>query len=126
MPTYRFVCESCGDFEAWESIHVDSSYAPCPACQGLAQKVFVSPHIAAAALPNRKRVSAPPAGNHNSWEAGRVTDHRGQPMLGEKGTPITTKEYAENRSKYEERRRFLRSHPDPFGAKAAQAAKEGK
>lgn len=66
----------------------------------------------------KKAGGAPPAGNRNNWEAGIATDHRGVPLLDGSGEPIGVKKYSENRHAFEERRRELASHPDPFAAKA--------
>ncbi len=48
------------------------------------------------------RISAPPAGNKNSWENGRVTDTRGVPYLvGNDHHELGVKELADHRGKYE-------------------------
>lgn len=66
------------------------------------------------------RPQGPPAGNHNSWEKGRVTDHRGVPLVDRSADGIPVKDFAANRSRYEERLRVLDTHPDPFGVKTGQ------
>jgi len=63
-----------------------------------------------------KRVSGPPSGNHNEWERGIPTDHRGVPFLDSTGTVIGVKKYAENRHALEAERRRLHNDPAPFGA----------
>lgn len=46
MPTYRYNCEKCGDFEEWQSIN-DKEYPPCPDCGGTkVAKVFIAPAVA--------------------------------------------------------------------------------
>lgn len=66
-----------------------------------------------------KRVSAPPAGNRNSWENGTVKDGRGVPLWDGTGEPIGIKRYAETRHSLEAARDRLAQHPDPFGVNAA-------
>ena len=68
--------------------------------------------ISPKATPNKTRSKAPPRTPNPSWESGVATDHRGVPLLGEKGEPIPVKQYAENRHKYDERRRRLRNDPN--------------
>lgn len=59
------------------------------------------------------RVSAPPAGNSNSWERGRVTDHRGVPYLwGNDHHELSVKELADNRSQVEARIRDRHHHKE--------------
>ena len=62
-----------------------------------------------------RRASGPPAGNHNEWERGIPTDHRGVPFLDASGDVIRVKQYAQDRHKLEAERRRLFNDPVPFG-----------
>lgn len=63
--------------------------------------------LSPAATPTRRN-SKPPTVNEsaNAWERGIVRDERGMPLLGPNGE-VGVKEYANNRSKYEEAERRL-------------------
>lgn len=131
MPTYRYDCISHGEFEHRFSIYEDSKFCDCPQCGMRSPKVFVTPQISPRISEHHLRdaqtkPSAASSGNRNSWEAGRVKSRTGAPLLDENFHEIPVKKYAANRSRYEERRRFLETHPDPFGAKAEQARKDGR
>ncbi len=116
MPTYRYECDRDGPFEEWRSIHVDSQLAVCPRCGIQAAKVMVSPQLSPRIHDGHLRPQGPPTGNNNSWEKGRVTDHRGVPLVADtsRSEGIPVKEYAENRSKYDEQIRRLETHPNPL------------
>ena len=116
MPTYRYECPADGAFEARQSIHVDSHVAECPVCGMASRKVFVSPQLSPRIHDGHvRRPQGPPTGNNNSWEKGRVTDHRGVPLVADtsRSEAIPVKEFAANRSKYEEQIRRLETHPNP-------------
>lgn len=51
MPTYRYRCADCGDYERWRSIHDDTPETH--SCGRTAVKVLVVPLISADALPNK-------------------------------------------------------------------------
>jgi hypothetical protein len=61
-----------------------------------------------------RRTGGKPAGSSNSWERGIVHDHRGVPLWDGRGDPIGVKQYANNRSSFDEARRRLATHPEPF------------
>lgn len=60
------------------------------------------------AMPSRRN-NVPPKVNKdaNAWNRGIVKDSRGMPLLKADLTEIGVKDYADNRSKYEEARRRL-------------------
>lgn len=66
--------------------------------------------------PRRTRPGTPSSAPRNSWEKGRVTDHRGVPYLvGHDQHHLTVKDYAGTRSAVDARIRELQTSPDPFG-----------
>lgn len=84
--------------------------------EGCRQCKFATLQVSPAVKESKKHT--PSAGGwNNSWERGHVTDHRGMALLDEHLEPIPVKKYAENRDKYEARRKELATHPDPFGVK---------
>lgn len=71
-----------------------------------------SVQLSPAATPSKtRRLMKPGARRDNAWERGIVRDARGMPML-DGLAPIGTKQYAQNRSTYEARRRDLANAPE--------------
>lgn len=75
----------------------------CPTCK------MLSVRLSDKALPTKRRSSAPPKPGSNSWERGIATDHRGVPYLDGNGSMIGVKQFAQNRSRYEEQIRRNRA-----------------
>ena len=97
-------CFTCAD-----NRHRSDHPEPVPGCDECKYaSIQLSPK-----LTHPNRVSAPPAGNRNSWERGRVTDNRGVPYLwGQDHHELTVKELADNRSTIEARvrDRYTKEH----------------
>jgi len=90
----EYACFSC-EMEAHDRDHpvpVDD----CVTCK------YQSIRLSAAATPNKTKSPTPPRQANPAWERGIAKDHRGVPYLKGDGTPIGVKQFAENRSKYEE------------------------
>lgn len=45
MPTYEFLCESCGPFERWRDHRQSSVPMPCPVCEAAARRVYSAPGL---------------------------------------------------------------------------------
>jgi putative FmdB family regulatory protein len=83
MPTYRYRCPGCGDFERWRPIREPSETCEC-GCGQTAAKVMVPPLISTNALPNKgaaaKRMLARDAReDKDMWAYKRLRDDGLQP-----------------------------------------------
>lgn len=73
--------------------------------------------VPASATPTRTpRRPFRPGPRYNSWEAGRAGEHRRDgsfmPYLGDNGQALGIKDYSENRRRYDDRLRQVRSGAD--------------
>lgn len=69
-------------------------------------------------MPSRLHPSVAPRRPNPAWERGIPTDRRGMPFLKGDGTPMGVKEYAQNRSQIDERRRRLHNSTEPITARS--------
>jgi putative FmdB family regulatory protein len=74
MPTYDYVCGSCGGFEIWRDHRESGTPLPCPSCGGSTRRQFGAPGIRSPADPFR---SAP-------------ADVRARVERSRTGEPVTT------------------------------------
>jgi hypothetical protein len=72
-----------------------------------------SVNIAPSAMPSRHNRKPPQQSRYNKWENGVATDHRGVPLLDEKGALIGLKKLANNRHKVESQLRDLHNSAQP-------------
>jgi hypothetical protein len=78
------------------SVHPNMDDPDCATCK--LRSVQIDPR----ATPNTRNDIAPEGTNgRNAWERGVVRDSRGMPYIDMDGTPISTKRFANNRSKFE-------------------------
>lgn len=87
-------CFTCAE-TAHQALHPNGDVDGCVQCHH--QSIQLSP----AATPT-SRNSIAPAKPRNSWEKGQALDRRGIPYVNKDGTPIGVKDFANNRSRYEE------------------------
>lgn len=40
MPRYTFLCESCGEYDAWKSMSSDVANDVCPSCKEATKRVY--------------------------------------------------------------------------------------
>ena len=98
------LCFQCADVKH-ANLHPSGDVEGCRECK--LTSIQLSPSCRGQA---RNNIAPEGTAGRNSWERGIVTDDRGIPLRKwENGAPITVKEYADNRSKYEESRRRLAS-----------------
>lgn len=104
----EYMCASCED--AAHAMEHPEIVDGCRICK------FATIQVGQAVRPKKPVKDVPIGGWNNSWERGYATDHRGMALLDGNLEPIPLKKYAENRSKYDARRKELATSPNPFGA----------
>ena len=57
MPTYEFLCATCGPFEQRRSLKEASDPMTCPACQGVAQRMYSTSGVILTSGAARRRLS---------------------------------------------------------------------
>jgi putative FmdB family regulatory protein len=45
MPLYSYTCDSCGEFQEWQSIAASGAPLACPICKVPASRALASPHV---------------------------------------------------------------------------------
>jgi putative FmdB family regulatory protein len=57
MPIYEFLCATCGPFEQRRSLKEASDLMTCPACQGVAQRIYSPSGVILTSGAARRRLS---------------------------------------------------------------------
>jgi putative FmdB family regulatory protein len=57
MPTYEFLCATCGPFEQRRSLKEAGDPMTCPACQGVAQRMYSTSGVILTSGAARRRLS---------------------------------------------------------------------
>jgi hypothetical protein len=105
----EFECAGCATARHLDA-HPSLEEPGCRVCK-FAGTIQLSPK----ATPSKKASGAPKGGDP-AWERGIVKDHRGVPLMRANGTEIGVKEYAENRSTFEEAKRRRANDPNAFAS----------
>ncbi|MDX1423939.1 MAG: FmdB family zinc ribbon protein [Kiloniellales bacterium] len=55
MPLYSYICETCGEFEGWQSMSQSLEPVGCDRCGNLAPRALSAPYLAA--MPGNARIA---------------------------------------------------------------------